>query len=85
MTSGKQTTQELGGWQILTPGEPLASVKSPCNCHAFLIYIGGELEEELQESLTNTKMVQHLTIENSHPHCTKSINRSPMISSMGGS
>lgn len=59
MTSGKRTTQELGGWQILTPGEPLALVKSPRNCHVFLIYIGGESEEELQESLANTKTVQH--------------------------
>ena len=57
MTSGKRIQQELGGLQILTPGEPLASVKSPKSCHVHIIYIGGETDEELRESLANLSTV----------------------------
>lgn len=59
MTSGKKIQQELGGFQVLTPGELLSLVKSLHNCHIFIIYIGGETEEELHELLGNTKEVLH--------------------------
>ena len=51
MTTGKRGAQELGGFQVLTPGESLSSTKSPRNCHMFIIYIGTETEEELREEL----------------------------------
>lgn len=57
ITSGKRIQQEVGGFQILTPGETLASVKSPKNCHVFVLYIGGETDEELREALTTTNEV----------------------------
>ncbi len=62
MTSGKRITQELGGLQILTSGESMASVKSPDSCQVFLIYIGGETDEELRQSLASTKEVRHFTM-----------------------
>jgi hypothetical protein len=57
MTLGKWKMQEVGGFQVLTPGELLASVKSPKSCHVFVIYIGGKTEEELQQCLANMNTV----------------------------
>jgi len=57
MTSGKQIQQELGGVQVLTFGELLSNVKSPKNCNIILIYIGGETDEGLHESLANVSKV----------------------------
>ncbi len=34
-------------FQVLTPNELLLSVKLLKNCHVFMIYIGGETEDEL--------------------------------------
>jgi hypothetical protein len=74
MTSGKHITQELGGLQILTPGESMASVKSPNNCQVFLIYIGGETDEELHQSLASTKEVHSHGHHTNHCHHTNSHN-----------
>lgn len=57
MTSGKQIQQEVGGFQILSPGEELSLVKLPKNCHVYVLYIGSETEEELSEALTHTNEV----------------------------
>lgn len=59
MTAGKRVAQELGGFQVLTPGEPLAQTKSPKNCHIFIIYVGGETDEELRRELRQTIVVRH--------------------------
>lgn len=58
ITSKKCTQQELSGFQFIQPHEPLSSIKSPKNCHVWLVYIGGESEEELQCELQSTIEVQ---------------------------
>lgn len=63
ITSGKRITQELGGFQLLHEGEPLSSIKSPQNCHVWVIYIGGETEEELRKELQSTILVHHTSIQ----------------------
>jgi hypothetical protein len=63
MTSGKRVQQELGGVQLLTAGEPLASVKSPKNCHINVIYIGRETDKELHELLANMSEVCKYFVE----------------------
>ena len=57
MTSGKRIQQEVGRFQILSPGKELSLVKLPKNCHVYVLYIGSETEEELREALTHTNEV----------------------------
>jgi hypothetical protein len=58
ITSKKRTQQELGSFQFIWPHELLSSIKSPKNCHVWLVYIGGESEEELCHELQSTIKVQ---------------------------
>jgi len=57
ITSGKRVPQELGGFQFLHPGKSLSLIKSPSNCHVWVVYIGGETEEELWQELQSSIQV----------------------------
>jgi len=57
ITSGKHVPQELGGFQFLHPGESLSLIKYPRNCHVWVVYIGGETEEELWQELQSSIQV----------------------------
>lgn len=54
VTSGKRVPQELGGFHLLQPGDSLSATKSPSSCHVWVVYIGGESEEELRSELMAT-------------------------------
>jgi len=53
--------QEAAGFDILRPGQALASVKSPDECHLWAMYIGQETVPELDVELAQGfRMVEQL-------------------------
>lgn len=61
VTSGKRLKQEIGTFDFLVDGLDLAAAKSIDNSHQFIIYLGGEEREELEQELMNTiKVVDEL-------------------------
>ncbi len=51
MTLGKRIGEELGAFELLYEDQPLEEIKSPSNCHVWLIYIGSEEQEELEKKV----------------------------------
>jgi len=66
MTSDQQIQQEIGGFQFLHPGKSLSSIKSPDNCHVWVIYLGGETEEELRHELHASIQVKFWLTQNNN-------------------
>ncbi len=51
MTSEKRIGQELGAFELIQEGQTMAKVKSPSNCHVWLLYFGSKDREELEKEV----------------------------------